>query len=69
MELDDRVHEDDQSALRAGLYKLHEQAVPLHINVRMKSKSGGYLLIRIDGQADAARQLMLFELRQELGAL
>jgi len=69
MELDDRVHEDDQAALRTGLYKLHEQAITLHTHVRMKSKSGAYLLIRIDGQVDTATQLMHFELRQELGAL
>lgn len=69
MELDDRVHEDDQSALRAGLYKLHEQAIALHIQVRLKSKSGPYLVFRIDGQVDTTQQLMLFELRQELGAL
>lgn len=69
MELDDRVHDEDQSVLRSGLYKLHEQAVPLHVQVRMKSKAGPYLLMRIDGQAELAQKLLLFELRQELGAL
>ena len=67
MELDDRVHDEDQSVLRSGLYKLHEQAVPLHVQVRMKSKAGPYLLMRIDGQAELAQKLLLFELRQELG--
>ena len=69
MELDDRVHDDDQSALRAGLFKLHEQKMPLHIQVRMKSKTGPYLLMHLDGEVNAANQPMIFELRQELGSL
>lgn len=69
MELDDRVHDDDQSALRAGLSMLHKQGEALRINVRMKSKKGAYVSIRIDGHVDAASKLMLFELRQELSAI
>lgn len=69
MELDDRVHEDDQQALRAGLYKLHEQGAPLHISVRLKTKIGPYLPIRIDGHVESTSQLMHFELRHEMGAI
>ncbi|RZA09036.1 MAG: hypothetical protein EOO68_01310 [Moraxellaceae bacterium] len=69
MELDDRVHEEDQAALRVGLYKLHEHAAPLNISVRMKAKTGAYTPIRIDGRLESSKHLMMFELRQESGAM
>lgn len=68
MDLDDRVHEFDQSALREKLRELHEDCTHVSICVRIKLKNGTYKLFRIDGTS-ADKNQMTFELRPELNEL
>lgn len=63
MEIDDRIHVEDQAAMRECVRALHESGTSIALAVRIKHKSGDYAAFSIKAGRDEATKRMLFELQ------
>lgn len=69
MDIDDRVHQEDQTAMREMVHALHESGINMFITVRIKAKSGTFSAFNIKGGRDEATKRMLFELQPVMSVM